>query len=167
MYNIIKYIENVLQFVKTKIRILYWKLKYGKRVKIGKNLRIRKRFSLNISKNGFVKIGDNVFFNDDCSINCHEKIIIGNNCSFGQRVLMFDHDHDYKKEKSTKKPEYITSPIIIENGCWIGACNVILKGSKILDNSIVGAGCLLKTQVPANHLCIQKRDTSIKKINNY
>lgn len=164
MYKVIKFIENFFQLIKVKVKILYWKLKYGKRIKIGKNFRFRKRMNLNISNDGFVQIGKNVFFNNDCSINCHEKIIIGDNCNFGQQVLLFDHDHDYKKEKILQVPCYITNPIIIEDNCWIGASNIILKGTKILNNSIIGAGCLLKREVPANHICIQKRNTNIEKI---
>lgn len=164
MFNIIKFLEDVLKFIRIKIKVCYWKIKYGKRLKIGKKFRFRKRFSINISKDGYVEIGNNVFFNDDCSINCHEKIIIGNNCIFGQQVLMFDHDHDQKKEKIKNKPCYITKPIIIENNCWIGALNIILRGTKIYNNSIIGAGCLLKEEIPANYICIQKRNTELKKI---
>lgn len=164
MYKIIKFIENVGKFLRIKLKTFYWKLKYGKRIKIGRNVRFRKRMYLNIGNNGFVEIGNNVFFNNDCSINCHEKIIIGDNCNFGQQVMMFDHDHDHKKEKNLKRPCYVTDPIIIEDECWIGAANIILRGTKISNNSIIGAGCLLKNEIPSNHICVQKRNTNIKKI---
>jgi len=42
----------------------------------------RKNFSLMIANEGIVKIGDNVFFNNDCSINANQEVIIGDGCLF-------------------------------------------------------------------------------------
>ena len=69
MYKIIKFIENVIKFLKIKTKIMYWKIKYGKRIKIGKNFKFRKGLVINISKNGYLEIGDNNAFNNYCSIN--------------------------------------------------------------------------------------------------
>ena len=162
MYNICTFLERVIKILNIKIKIVYWKIKYGKRIKVGKNLRFRKRFSLNISKEGYVEIGDNVFFNDDCSINCHEKIVIGNNCKFGQGVLFFDHDHDLKKENISNELKYITEPVVIGNNCWVGASNMLLRGTTIKDNCIIGAGCILKKTIERNSIYIQKREDEIR-----
>ena len=90
MYNIIKFIENVFRWIKIKISILYWKLKYGKRIKIGRNFRFRKSLIINISKGGHLEIGNNNAFNNYCSINCHKLIKIGNNNMFGENVKIYD-----------------------------------------------------------------------------
>ena len=57
---------------------------------------------------------------------------------------------------------YCYAPIIIGNDCWIGANTVILRGTKIGDNCVVGAGCVLKGVFPTNSVIVQKRQTSVE-----
>ena len=45
---------------------------------------------------------------------------------------------------------YNTAPIKIGHDCWIGSNVVILKGVTIGDNVIVGAGCIIKEDIPNN-----------------
>lgn len=51
----------------------------------------------------------------------------------------------------------------IGKNCWIGANTVILRGTTIGDNSVIGAGCVLKGEYPAGAIIIQKRETTIIK----
>ena len=73
---------------------------------IGKRMKARNNVSFRIYDGGNVIIGDNCFFNDGCSVNCQQKIIIGGNVMFGQNVMLFDHDHNYRKniKDFVKKP---------------------------------------------------------------
>lgn len=43
MFNLIRIIEILSRFIRIKCKILYWKIKYGKRLKIGKNLKFKKK----------------------------------------------------------------------------------------------------------------------------
>ena len=54
MYYLFKGLEVILNFIRIKCKIIIWKLKYGKRIKIGKNLKFRKRFSINITNDGYL-----------------------------------------------------------------------------------------------------------------
>ena len=121
MYSIIKFIENVLKFFKIKFKIIYWKLKYGKRIKIGKKFRFRKGLIINISKNGYLEIGDNNAFNNYCSINCHKHIKIGNDNMFGENVKLYDHNHIFNDKSVNMQRTYLDRYIIIGNNNWIGS----------------------------------------------
>lgn len=88
----------------------------------------------------------------------HDRVIIGSGTEIGPGVMIFDHDHDVK-EYSLKQNHYITDEIVIGENVWIGANVTILRGSHIGDNSIVGAGAVLKGNYPENCLIIQKRET--------
>ncbi len=44
-------------------------------------------------------IGDNVFMNNYCSINCLDEIEIGENTLFGEGVKLYDHNHQHTKGK--------------------------------------------------------------------
>ena len=56
MYYFLKGIEKVFNIIRTKVKMIYWKLKYGKRIKIGKNLKFRKRMNINITNDGYLEI---------------------------------------------------------------------------------------------------------------
>jgi acetyltransferase-like isoleucine patch superfamily enzyme len=93
------------------------------------------------------------------SITCKESIRIGDRTQIGNNVVMVDHDHTNHR----KWDEYKTEPIVIGNNVWIGANSVILRGSKIGDNSIIGAGCIIKGEIPENSKVMQNRQIVILK----
>ncbi len=122
-------------------------------LKIGKNVTLKKWCSLLMYKNSKLIIADNVFFNNYCSINCLEKIEIGENTLFGEGVKVYDHNHNHSFVANTltiDRNEFSTAPIKIGRNCWIGSNVVILKGVEIGDNVIVGANCLIYKSIPAN-----------------
>lgn len=128
-------------------------IKKNSKLHIGKKFRTRNNVSFRIYK-GIVEIGDNCFFNDNCSINCLKNIKIGNNCIFGPDVKIYDHDHDYKKDMNS----FVKQSIEIGNNVWIGANVVILKGVKIGDNSVIAAGTIVKHDVSSNTLVYNKNE---------
>lgn len=133
-------------------------MKKNCKLTIGKNLRCRYNISFRIYNKGTVKIGNNCFFNDGCSINCQKHIQIGNNTICGQNVMFFDHDHDYKNNIS----DFKTDDIIIGNNVWIGANCIILKGTIIGDNTVIAAGSVVKGKISNNVLLYQERNTHTK-----
>ena len=50
----------------------------------------------------------------------------------------------------------------IGNRCWIGSNAVILKGAKIGDNCVIGAGCIVDTEIPPYSIVTQHRELEIK-----
>lgn len=114
-----------------------------------------------VMNKGEIIIGKNIFFNNDCSINCLEKIIIGNDCLFGENVKIYDHDHVFDSLKLIRNLEYKVSPVKIGNNCWIGSNVVILKGTEIGDNVVIGAGTVVKGKIKSNTIYYNEN----KKIN--
>lgn len=57
-----------------------------------------------------------------------------------------------------------SSPISIGNHCWIASDMIILKGSKIGDNCVIGAGCVIKGDIPPNSLVKQRKVLEISPI---
>ncbi|MGE0766686.1 MAG: DapH/DapD/GlmU-related protein [Hyphomicrobiaceae bacterium] len=96
-----------------------------------------------------IDIGDQVFINYGSSFSAHESIRIGKRCKIGQYVFMMDNNqHDILDR--TKTPE--TFPIVVEDDVWIGAHSIILPGVRIGRNAVVGAGSVVKRDVPAGCL---------------
>ncbi|MFR4518882.1 MAG: acyltransferase [Fusobacterium sp.] len=121
----------------------------GKKLIIGK-VNIRNNVLINTESTGEMIIEDGCFFNRNCIVSCRNKIIIGKGCIFGPNVCIYDHDHKY--DVNGFKNGYTCKEIIIEEGCWIGAGVIILKGTYIGKGSIIGAGAIVKGTYPEKTL---------------
>lgn len=97
-----------------------------------------------LEKGAKISIGENCFFNNDCSINALNSIVIGNGNIFGENVKLYDHNHRYQDEHtSLKKQGFVTKPIVIGNDCWFGSNVTILQGVHIGNRCVIGANCLV------------------------
>ena len=130
---------------------------------VGANVICRNFENFHVSS-GKLILHDGVFINSSCSFNCMERIEIEAGTMMGEGVRFYDHDHIYTAEK-IEKWQWTTAPIRVGRDCWIGSNVTILKGVTIGDNTIIGAGCLIRNDVPANsvvyndgNLCVKIRD---------
>ena len=126
---------------------------------LGKSVRVHSGTKIKVQKGARLTLESGVKMNYNCHIACLNNIKIGAETQFGPSVYLFDHDHDY--HFPLKENKYLVSSIEIGKNCWIGANTVILRGTKIGDNSVVGAGCVLKGIYPANSVIVQKRHTDV------
>ena len=135
----------------------------GSVVQLGKMVRVHSGCKIKVRSGANLHIGSNVKINYNCIIVCHDKIDIGEGTEFGPSVYIYDHDHDYKSGFSadSNKENYFSAPIKIGKNCWIGTQTVILRGTEIGDNCVVGAGCILSGKYEENSLIVQKRETTV------
>ncbi len=146
-------------------KLFAWKIIYGKALKVGIGTFFYPGTHVLIEKNGNIVIGNNCFFNNNCSLNSMKKIEIGDDCIFGENVCMYDHNHQYKDlSKIIRKQDFNIEEIHVGNNCWIGSNVTILKGVKIGDNVIIGAGVVLTKSVPSNSIVIDRGDMEIRNI---
>lgn len=159
-------------------KVLWWKIKYLGKCKLSwiqafghhTELHIRKGSVLfgkeQITRGnavfrvegGELTIGDKCFFNQNVSITCRKKIVIGDRCQIANNVVIVDHDH----ADSDHWDAYVDTPVIIGNDVWIGAGAVILRGTVIGDKAVIGAGSIVKGEIPAGAVFYQKRENVIK-----
>ena len=117
---------------------------------VGTNVICRNFENFHVSS-GKVILHGGVFINNSCSFNCLERIEIGAGTMMGEGVRFYDHDHIYTAEK-IEKWQWTTAPIRVGRDCWIGSNVTILKGVTIGDNTIIGAGCLIRNDIPSNSM---------------
>ena len=110
---------------------------------------------------GKLILHNGVFINNSCSFNCMERIEIGSGTMMGEGVRFYDHDHVYTAEK-IEKWQWTTAPIRVGRDCWIGSNVTILKGVTIGDNTVIGAGCLIRNDVPANSVVYNDGNLVVK-----
>ena len=120
----------------------------------GSRFYARNNFSIRLA-NGMLKFGNNVFFNNQCSVNCLSRIEIGNDTMFGENVKLYDHNHNYADDSIPFCAQgWNVGEIIIGENCWVGSNVVILKNVHIGKNSIIGAGCVVFKDVPPDSILL-------------
>lgn len=137
----------------------------AKKIEIGNNLDLKNYIHIKVLNNAELILGDNLFFNNFCSINCLEYISIGDNTLFGENVKLYDHNHDYQRTENNLvvfPSKFTTAPITIGKNCWLGSNVTVLKGVTIGDNCIIGAGCVIHKDIPANSTIFCKQELIIK-----
>ena len=92
-----------------------------------------------------ITCGDNFYANAHCHI--LGEITFGDNVLIGPKVIIWGRDHGTDKSSPMNTQTYTRKPITIGNDVWIGACSIILKGVKIGDGAIVGAGSVVTKDV--------------------
>lgn len=127
---------------------------------VGRNV-ICRNFEIFHVSSGKLILHDGVFVNNSCSFNCMERIEVGNGTMMGEGVRFYDHDHVYTAEK-IEKWQWSTAPIRVGRDCWIGSNVTILKGVTIGDNTIIGAGCLIRNDIPANSVVYNDGNLVVK-----
>lgn len=135
-------------------------------LKLGKFVRARSGAKIKVRDKAFVEIGENTSFNHGCMIISHERVSIGDDVQFGPNVLIYDHDHDYRIKDGLKNLKYKTASVEIGNNVWIGANVVILKGTKIGHNCVIGAGSVIKGEYSNNSIIVQKRNEIVTVYSN-
>lgn len=139
----------------------------GGKFYIGNNFRINNGKHFNIigrqqpcyfivSKEGVLKIGNNVGMSSSAFV-CFKSITVGNNVLIGGNVVIYDTDfHSLSKEIRKNwiedKQAMECKEVIIGNDVFIGAHSTILKGVKIGDGSIIGAGSVVSKSIPENEI---------------
>ena len=115
--------------------------------RIGNFLMTAGPFYIKCTDKAEITIGDNCFFNHNCSLTAAENIVIGNQCMFANNFVVVDHDHDRKDGKILK--ELVSAPVKIGNNVWCGANVTVLKGVRIGNGAVIAAGSVVNRDVVA------------------
>ncbi|WP_294199939.1 acyltransferase [uncultured Chryseobacterium sp.] len=136
------------------------------RVAIGTAVSFRNYIHILVEKNAKLTIGDGVFMNNFCSVNCLDSISIGENTLFGENVKLYDHNHLYTAvpEFKVSNSDFSTAPIKIGKNCWLGSNVTVLKGVSIGDNCIIGAGCTIFKDIPSNTKVINQQQLILNSV---
>lgn len=101
---------------------------------------------------GQISIGANTGISGS-TIYAMDRITIGRDVLIGGNCKIIDNDfHPLRAElRNPQKVEDIKKrPIVIGDGCFIGANSIILKGTTLGKNCVVGAGSVVSGTFPDN-----------------
>ena len=134
-------------------------VKSGGQVIIGNGFSLKQGAYIAAIEGGKITIGKNVSINRNCILVCHDAISIADNCAIGPNTVFYDHDHKFGENGI--ESGYKTAPIVIESNCWIGAGVTILRGTHIGEGSVIGAGAVIRGEIPAHSLVVANREFNI------
>lgn len=80
----------------------------------------------------------------------HKKISIGEDCMFSGDIELRTGDSHSIIDNDTKKSINPAQDIVIGNHVWVGAHSIILKGSHIGDNTVIGTGSIVTRDILSN-----------------
>lgn len=94
-------------------------------------------------------IGDRCVVGARCTITAHASIRIGDDVWFGQDVFVSDASHGYQDpDVPVGRQLGAHQPVSIGAGSWIGHGAMVLPGTSIGRNVVVGAGSVVRGEVP-------------------
>jgi maltose O-acetyltransferase len=102
---------------------------------------------------GEVRIGSESWLSPGVVLHTHldAPIAIGERCDIGPSVELVTGGHDIGSP-SRRAGRGTAKPIVVHDGCWIGARCLILGGVTIGSGSVVAAGSVVTSDVPENVL---------------
>ncbi len=130
------------------------------------------RVRLHAWGNGTITIGNCCSLGSDTVIHCRDRVAIGNYVLIAPGVRVWDFEpHSLAMEERmveidhTRRtlwpdfsgraragapfvPHFPGKPVVIEDGVWVGADAIILKGSRIGRGAVIGAGAVVAGEIP-------------------
>lgn len=143
-------------FIHRKLRYILYRI-YGLKIN-----------TANISPRCFIGgknliVGKGTFINYNCFFDTSDKIEIGENCSVGFKNTFITSTHKIGETNKRALDGY-SKPILIKDGCWIGANSTILPGVTIGKGCIIGAGSVVVKDCEENCLYAGNPAKKIKKL---
>jgi len=130
-------------------------------IRVGRNCEFAAYCDFEAHGEGVLDIGEGTYFNRYCMISAHEHVSVGKHCMFGPGVKIFDNNHKYSPETGVSS-QLSTAPISIGDNSWIASDAIILKGARIGKNCVIGAGCIVRGEVPDGSVVVDKREVIIR-----
>ncbi|MBS1670855.1 MAG: acyltransferase [Bacteroidetes bacterium] len=121
-----------------------------------------------LSHNAEVIIGNNVGISNSLFFS-QQKIQVEDDVMFGGGCQIFDtdfHSIQYSNRILNGDNHIKTKPVLIKKGAFVGCNSIVLKGVTIGEMSVIGAGSVVRNDIPANEIWAGNPAVFISKINN-
>lgn len=110
---------------------------------------------------GRITIGNHVYMNSTAVLRCDHRIAVGSNCLFGPNVRLWDtNNHPMSvsaRERQARETALKTidsyesdgGPIVVADSVWLCMDTIVLANVTIGYGSIVAAGSIVTSDIPA------------------
>ena len=116
----------------------------GGKIVIGDQAYICRFVEFSVPAGGELVLGGHVFIGRGVVISAHRKVAIGNHTMLGEYVSIHDNDHRLDRiEVPIAERGYVSEVLEIGSNCWVGARAILVRGSSMQKNCVLGAGAVL------------------------
>lgn len=119
--------------------------------KTGRNVWVEPYFLCDYGYN--IQVGENFFANYHCVILDCAKVVIGDDVMFGPQVGVYTATHPLDASARSQGLES-AKEVRIGSRVWVGAGARILPGVTIGENTTIGAGSVVCSDIPPNVLAV-------------
>ncbi|WP_188085477.1 acyltransferase, partial [Pseudoalteromonas fuliginea] len=107
-----------------------------------------------------------IHFNDSNFIDARGGLDLGVNVILAPRVCILTYNHDHtNSDWLPYSPEIIRKKVVVGDNTWIGFDSLILPGSHVGKNCVIGAKSVLKGLYPDNSLIVGNPAKVVKTLN--
>jgi len=129
--------------------------------KIGKDCFVRG--GLTVLETFDLTLGDRVFINNNCTVDCSAPVTICDGVCIGYNVTFSTGNHGLGgPEKRCGVGN--AKPITVKEGVWIGAGSIIFSGVTLGEGSVIMGGSVVGANVPPNTMVGGNPARPIKKL---
>jgi acetyltransferase-like isoleucine patch superfamily enzyme len=129
---------------------------FGSPIRIGSNIALlgcsdkKTRLTVWSDKSDIdgIVIGDHVLISPGVRISAANSITISDSCMLASHAYITDSDWHGIYDRSL--PPKGKSQVVLEENVWVGDSAIVCKGVTIGKNSIIGAGAVVTSDIPAN-----------------
>lgn len=131
--------------------------KCGNNLRVGRNVTFYNPSEVILGNNIYIAFG--CWFMAGATINIEDEVMFGPYCV----IVSSNHSHN---QGSFRNSSPNLSPIYIRNGSWIGANVVITAGARIGPGAAIGAGSVVKGDIPSNVLAVGQPARVVKEFSD-
>lgn len=124
---------------------VWWLRRFGARV--GKGVVLKPRINIHLPWK--LAVGDHAWIGEEVFILNFEEVRIGAHACLSQRAFLCTGNHDYRDSSFS----YRNAPITVEEGAWVGAQVFVGPGTTIGRETVVTAGSVVTSSLPATMVC--------------
>ncbi len=116
---------------------------------VARSARVRR--SAAIERPWFVSVGEKSIIGDGAELSGRGRVTIGRRCTVSQLVHLATERLTCSGK--TEVPEPVVADIVVEDDAWIAADSLVLPGSVVRRESLVGARSVVDGEAPAGMIC--------------
>jgi acetyltransferase-like isoleucine patch superfamily enzyme len=123
------------------------RLRGGTRLVLGDDVRVRQEVIVN--GGGTVTVGHDTLLNG-CWIGAADRVDVGAWCLVSDcNISDTDYHNLLPAQRHTALTPKAVSPVTLGRNVWVGARAIVLKGTTVGDDTVIGSGAVVRGTVPA------------------
>jgi acetyltransferase-like isoleucine patch superfamily enzyme len=120
------------------------------KVRLGRWCWIGHRTKIRVHE-GELTIGAKSVLGQECTLSAYQRIAIGRECIIADRSMFIDFDHGTAEvDRPIRAQGIYKRDVTVGHNVWVGHAASFLRGVRVGDNSVVGAGAVVCDDVPDN-----------------